>query len=81
MRNFHLPLPEDLDDDLRGYARAVGKPATLVAREALATYLKEKHREKTREEIEVWALAHAGSDVDLDEGLEVAGVEMMEDEG
>jgi len=80
MKNFHLPLPEDLDGDLRGYARAVGKPATLVAREALAEYLKAKRREKTRDEVEDWARAHARGPADLDEALEDAGVESMEGE-
>ena len=80
MKNFHLPLSEALDGELRGYARDVGKPATLVAREALVEYLKEKRREHVRDAVEDWARSHAGGPCDLDEALAEAGAEALEDE-
>jgi len=60
-RNFHLPLPESIYRALQEEAAALKRPATSVAREAIATY----------------AAKHAGTSADLDPALEEAGVELL----
>ena len=37
-RNFHLPLPEGVYEALHQEASRLGRPATVVAREAIAAY-------------------------------------------
>ena len=78
--NFHLPLPNDLREMLREEAERSGKPATAVAREALAEWIEERRRSRLREEIAAYASACAGTSADLDEELEEAGLELMPDE-
>ncbi len=80
--NFHLPLPEELRDQLRAEAERSGRSATSLAREALAEWLQERRRTRLRREIAAYAEACAGSPVDLDEDLEAAGLEAIgEEEG
>jgi hypothetical protein len=75
--NFHLPLPPELHDQLREEAELSGKPATTLAREALRTVLTYRRRQRLHEEIAAFASEYAGSDLDLDEDLERAGLEML----
>ena len=77
LKNFHLPLPEDLYDALRREAEREHKPATTLAREALEHWLGERRRADLRREIEGYAAAVAGTEQDLDEGLEAASVEFL----
>jgi hypothetical protein len=77
IRNFHLPLPDSLYQSLRKEAERLKRPATGLAREAIQTWLRQRHREALREAISDYAMRHAGSDVDLDEELEAAAVEHL----
>jgi hypothetical protein len=77
MVNFHLPLPADLHDQLREEADRSGQPATAVAREALRVALARSRRQRLHDEIAAFASQHAGSDLDLDEDLERAGIEVI----
>lgn len=74
MKNFHLPLPEDLYGDLRAEAERSSVTATTLARQALEEWLRQKRRSHLRRAIEVYAAEAAGSTDDLDEGLESAAV-------
>lgn len=76
--NFHLPMPADLRDLLREEAERSGRPATALAREALAEWLRERRARRLREEIVAYATACAGTPADLDEDLEHAGLEALE---
>lgn len=77
MRNFHLPLPEDVYRALRDQAAALEQPATVVAREAIEAWLRENRRTLLREAIACYAAQHAGTPADLDAALEKAGLEVV----
>jgi predicted transcriptional regulator len=85
--NFHVPLDQQLHERLREEARRSEQPATTIAREAIAKYLEERRRTVLREQIEGYARAVAGTSEDLDEGLEEATIDLLdqdttaEDEG
>lgn len=75
--NFHLPLSHDLHAMLREEAERSGQPATSLAREALAQWLGQRRKQRLHEEISAFARAEAGTDLDLDEELEQAGLEAI----
>ena len=81
MHNFHLPLPEELHQQLREEAAHTGQPATVLARQALERWLTERQRRRRHAQIATFARAHAGTPVDLDPALEEAGLEALAKEG
>jgi hypothetical protein len=74
LKNFHLPLPRRVYEALRQEASDLGRPATVVAREAIEAWLGERRRAVVREAIATYAVRHAGTAVDLDPALERAGL-------
>jgi hypothetical protein len=76
-KNFHLPLPADVYEALREEAAAVKRPATVVAREAIELWLRERRKRVVREAVAAYAAEHAGTAADLDPALEQAGVEVL----
>jgi hypothetical protein len=76
-KNFHLPLPEHVYRALREEAAAMKRPATVAAREAIETWLRERRQTLLREAIAAYAAEHAGTDIDLDPALEEAGLEVL----
>jgi hypothetical protein len=78
--NFHLPLPPEIHEMLREEVERSGQPATSLAREALRDWLGRRKRQRLHAEIAAFAEAHGGSDLDLDEDLERAGIEAIRDE-
>lgn len=80
MKNFHLPLPEDLYGDLRAEAERSSVTATTLARQALEEWLQQKRRNHLRRAIETYAAEVAGSADDLDHGLESAAVARLLDD-
>jgi hypothetical protein len=64
-RNFHLPLPEGVYEALHQEASRLGRPATVVAREAIELWLQERKRTVVREAIAAYAVQHAGTSVML----------------
>jgi hypothetical protein len=46
MYDFHLPLPEDLHEMLREEVESSGHPATVVAREALQSWLVQQRKRR-----------------------------------
>ncbi len=76
-KNFHLPLPEALYDELRSAAREVDQPATRFAQELMRVGLDEWRRARRRQQIAAYAREVAGSSEDLDPELERAGVQSL----
>lgn len=77
MRNFHLPLPEDVYQALREQAAVLEQPATVVARGAIEAWLREHRKALLREAIAAYATEQAGTAADLDPSLEKAGLEVL----
>ena len=77
MRNFHLPLPERTYTQLRAAAERAQAPATILAREAIESWLREQSRQARYEAIAAYATETAGTRLDLDPDLESAGIELL----
>jgi len=75
--NVHVPLSPEIHEMLREEVEHSGQPATTLAREALRDWLVQRKRQRLHEEIAAFAEAHAGTDLDLDEDLERAGIEAI----
>jgi len=78
-RNFHLPLPEQVYRRLKQMAERQHRPATQVAKQAVEHWLEEQERLTLHEEIARYAGEVAGSGEDLDETIEAASLEHLED--
>lgn len=74
VRNFHVPLPDDLYNKLREEAGRSGSPATELARRAIEVLLEQRQRDAISDAIARYAEKHAGTASDLDEALEAASV-------
>jgi predicted DNA-binding protein len=79
-RNFHVPLPDDLYGRLKEESRRREVPATQMVREAIEVWLDEAEREALHRDISAYAREMAGTEADLDETLEAAGLEHLDDE-
>jgi hypothetical protein len=71
-KKLNLPLPEEIHEALFAESREAGVPATRLVRSVLEEWLQERRRAKRRAEVRRFALAHAGTELDLDPELEVA---------
>ena len=80
MKNFHVPLPEELYDRLRVLSRDRGRPATVLVRDAVAEWIDRAEQERIAQEIAEYAAAEAGGPNDLDEALERASLDHLADE-
>ncbi len=77
MKNFHLPLPDDIYEHLRSAAERSKVPATSIAREAIDFWLKQQVRKARHEAIAAYAAEAAGTSLDLDANFEAAGIEYL----
>jgi len=77
MKNFHLPLPEQLYTQLRVEAERTRVPTTVLAREAIDLWLRNQIRKARHSAITAYAAETAGTSLDLDAGLERAGVDHL----
>jgi len=77
MKNFHLPLPERTYAQLRAEAVQTQVPATTLARDAIDLWLRNQLRAARHEAIAGYAEEMAGTNLDLDPGLESAGIEHL----
>jgi len=77
MRNFHLPLPDETYEHLRAAAERSKLPATTLAREAIDLWLRQQERRARYDAIAAYAAKTAGTALDLDAGLETAGIEHL----
>ncbi len=75
--NFHVPLPAAVYGRLRSEAERQHKPATQLVKQAVEYWLEEQEKVALHEEIARYAAEAAGSSDDLDELLETAGVEHL----
>jgi Arc/MetJ-type ribon-helix-helix transcriptional regulator len=79
LRNFHVPLPEELYRQLREEAERLRQPATHVVRQAIQSWLDRQHQDRLYEAIQAYAREQAGSEADLDPALEAAALEHLTD--
>jgi hypothetical protein len=77
VKNFHLPLPEGTYAELRAEAERVQLPATTVAREAIALWLRARKKVERHNAIAAYAAEMAGTPFDLDPSLESAAIEQL----
>ncbi len=75
--NFHVPLPSGVYSRLRSESERQHKPATQLVKQAVEFWLEEQEKLALHEEIARYAAETAGSCDDLDEQLETAGVEHL----
>ena len=76
VKNFHLPLPEPTYRRLREVAGRAKQPATVVARYAIETWLREQRKAALHEAIAAYAAKMAGTAADLDPDLQAAALEV-----
>lgn len=69
-KKLNLPLSEETHRALFEEARRTGVPATRIVRTALEEWLRQRQRERRRDEIHEFATRHAGTGYDLDPILE-----------
>ena len=77
-KKLNLPLPRDMHEALFSESRELGIPTTRLVRSVLEEWLGERRRARRREEVRQFAMAHAGTELDLDPGLEAAGAEELQ---
>jgi predicted transcriptional regulator len=75
LRNFHVPLTNDLYSKLRQEAERSNQPATEVARHAIESWLEQRKKAALHDAIVAYATRNAGTAVDLDLALEDASLE------
>ena len=80
-RNFHIPLPDEMYQEIRRVAEESKRPATQLVRDAIEQWLEEQRKNSLQREIEAYAREHAGSRFDLDSDLERAGLDSLLKEG
>jgi predicted DNA-binding protein len=76
-RNFHVPLPDELYKRLREEAERSEQPATVLAREAIDVWLRDREKATLHDAIADYAARHGGTAVDIDDELEEASVEHL----
>jgi hypothetical protein len=81
IKKMNLPLPASLHEAIVSEARRQRIPATRLVRSVLKRWLAERRRAQRAEEIRRFAEAHAGSELDLDEELEAATLEVVSEDG
>lgn len=79
-KKMHLPLPDDLHARLKDAAEAQGAPTTAIARKAIEEWLARRRQKLVAQELRAYAVDAAGTDADLDEDFEAAGIDHLMDE-
>jgi hypothetical protein len=74
---LQVPLAEPLFAALTAAATDTGRPTSEIARDAIERWLDAHRRVARRAEIASYAGESAGTDVDVDRGLERAAVEHL----
>jgi hypothetical protein len=77
VRNFHLPLQEEIYSQLRSEAERAQVPATELAREAIHEWLRLREKRARHNAIAAYAAEMAGTEFDLDPELERAGIDHL----
>ena len=76
-KKLNLPLPDEMHRALFAESHEAGVPATRLVRSVLEDWLRQRRRERRREEVRRFAMEHAGSELDLDPELESAAEEEL----
>jgi hypothetical protein len=76
-KNLHVPLSPKLYKALHVAAHRQGRPATQVAREAIALWISTQRKRELEDELRKYVAHAAGGPDDLDEGLEAASIEHL----
>jgi hypothetical protein len=74
MKNFHLPLPDQVYEQLKLEAQRSQIPATSMARHAIQAWLAARKKAVRKQAIAVYATQMAGTEFDLDPELEAASL-------
>lgn len=74
MKNLHVPLPEKLHARLRAESKRARRPTTVLARQAIESWLEEQRKQTRYQEIATFAGQQADTDLDLDSDLEEASL-------
>lgn len=74
---MRVPLSTELHASLQQISSAVGKPATVIAREAIEEHLKRLQKIIVDQSIQRWAMKVSGTDLELDPELEQAAVDFL----
>jgi hypothetical protein len=77
MKNFHLPLPDQVYHQLKAEAERSRMPATSMARHAIQSWLAARKKTARREAIAAYAAEMAGTEFDLDPELEAASAQLF----
>ncbi len=76
-KNLHIPLPQDLYAELMELSKAMGTPATKIARMAIDQWTKASLKVRLKHQISAYARAHAGTEHDLMPDLERAALSTL----
>ncbi len=77
MKNFHLPLPDQVYNQLKTEAERNRMPATSMARHVIQTWLAARKKVARKEAIAAYAAEMAGTELDFDPELEAASAELL----
>jgi len=77
VKNFHLPLPDQVYDQLKAEAQRSRMPATSMARHAIQSWLAARKKAARKEAIRAYATEMAGTEFDLDPELEAASASLL----
>jgi hypothetical protein len=77
MKNFHLPLPDQVYEQLKTEAHRSQIPATSMARHAIQTWLVARKKAARKRAISAYAAEMGGTKLDLDPELEAASVDLL----
>jgi predicted DNA-binding protein len=70
MKNFHVPLSDEVYQELRAESERTGRPATALAREAVEFWLKHIRRQARAKALAEFVAEHGGGPHDLDPAME-----------
>ena len=76
---MELPLDSDVWGLLQDEAARSGQPAVSLASNVLAKWVHERHRQRVAQEIAEFAAAHGGSELDLNQDLESAALQALDE--
>jgi hypothetical protein len=77
LKNFHIPMTDDLYSELKKAANNLGQPATKVARNVIEEWLHHRKKNALHRDIAAYAREHAESNEDFDPFLEEAAAEHL----
>jgi len=77
MKSLHLPLPDQVYNELKTEAQRSQIPATSMARHAIQAWLAARKKAARKQDIAAYATENAGTELDLDRGLEIATIEFL----